>query len=91
MRRRRTQPTAAPSRQKVAPFRPRRSNAKVAFQASLLNSLQESVMATDAQYRLIFWNRGAEALFGYTAAEAIGQHVDGDATAPSSGPTSWRR
>lgn len=76
MRRGRPQSTAAPLRQKAAPFRPRRLNAKVTFQATLLNSLQESVMATDAQYRLIFWNRGAEALFGYTAAEAIGQHVD---------------
>ena len=48
----------------------------MAFQATLLNSLQESVIATDADYKVNFWNRGAEALFGYTAKEAIGQHID---------------
>jgi hypothetical protein len=76
MRRRPSSANAAPPAPGVSRFKPRALNAQVAFQATLLNSLQESVIATDAQYRLIFWNRGAEALFGYTAKEAIGQHVD---------------
>ncbi len=76
MRRRPSPLTAPPGRARVARFKPRALNAQVAFQATLLNSLQESVIATDAEYKVNFWNRGAEALFGYTAEEAIGQHID---------------
>jgi PAS domain S-box-containing protein len=39
----------------------------------LLGSLDESIVATDENFVVQFWNKKAEQLFGLTAAEAIGQ------------------
>ena len=36
----------------------------------------EAVIAVDRDGVIRLWNRGAEALFGYTAAEALGQGLD---------------
>jgi len=49
---------------------------RVNFQALLLDSVRESVIAVDAQRRVTFWNKGAEALFGYSAHEVINTPVD---------------
>ena len=38
-----------------------------------LAALGQAVIASDAQHRVIFWNRAAELLFGWSAAEAIGR------------------
>jgi PAS domain S-box-containing protein len=54
----------------------RQAHERATFQALLLDSVRESVVATDARHRVTFWNRGAEALFGYPAAAAVGQPVD---------------
>lgn len=43
------------------------------LQAVLLNSVRESVVSTDLEHNVIFWNKGAEQLFGYPADEAIGK------------------
>jgi PAS domain S-box-containing protein len=47
--------------------------------ASLLSSLLESstdaIFAQDIEGRVLTWNRGAELIFGYSSAEAIGQHA----------------
>lgn len=45
------------------------------FQAQLLASVRESVVATDLQAKITYWGNGAEALYGYTAAEALGQDI----------------
>jgi len=39
-------------------------------------SLGDGLACTDHNHRITFWNRGAEAIFGYTAAEAIGKSID---------------
>lgn len=54
----------------------RQAAARVGFQALLLDSVQEAVVATDMTLRVTFWNRGSEHLFGYAAEEAIGRPVD---------------
>jgi len=46
--------------------------AKIAFQVQLLDAVEAGVMATDLEGRVIYWNRHAETLFGYSAAEALG-------------------
>jgi PAS domain S-box-containing protein len=52
----------------------RRKNARrLAFQSLLLDSVRESVVATDAEGQITFWNKGAEALFGYANDEAVGK------------------
>jgi PAS domain S-box-containing protein len=45
------------------------------FQAQLLDSVRESVIATDLEGRVVYWGRGAEALYGYTAEEVMGKPV----------------
>jgi PAS domain S-box-containing protein len=46
---------------------------RLRFQALLLEAIADSVIFTDLEGRIQYWNRGAEALFGYTAAEMMGQ------------------
>lgn len=48
---------------------------KLRVQSVLLNSVRESVLSTDLDNRVTFWNLGATRLFGYTAEEAMGQAV----------------
>lgn len=46
---------------------------KLRWQAQLLDSVRESIVATDINGRIIYWGRGAEKLYGYTADEALHQ------------------
>lgn len=45
------------------------------FQANLLNTVEEAVIATDLQGTIIYWNRFAESLYGWPAEEAIGRNI----------------
>jgi PAS domain S-box-containing protein len=40
-----------------------------------LEASEEGVVVTDAGWRVVLWNRGAERMFGWTAAEALGRTV----------------
>ena len=44
--------------------------------AAVLGSAGDAVIAADAAGVILFWNPGAERIFGFTAAEAIGQSLD---------------
>ena len=44
-------------------------------QATLLSNVREAIMAADLEGIITYWNRGAEKLFGWPAAEMIGQPV----------------
>ena len=46
---------------------------KLREQANLLNLAHDAIMVRDMQGRVEFWNHGAEALYGWTAAEAQGR------------------
>jgi PAS domain S-box-containing protein len=51
-----------------------RSAEQLRFQAQLLDSVREAVVAVDAvEGRVIYWGKGAEALYGYSAAEIMGK------------------
>ncbi len=54
----------------------RRAEAKVREQAALLDKAQDAIMVRDLSHRLTYWNRSAERLYGWTAAEALGQPMD---------------
>ena len=46
------------------------------FAATLLHSMPDAVVYSDAEGRIQFWNAGAERMFGHTASEALGQSLD---------------
>ncbi|MDO9497041.1 MAG: PAS domain S-box protein [Nocardioides sp.] len=47
----------------------------VRFQAALLDSVGEAVIATDVGGIVLYWNRAAARLYGWTAQEAVGQPI----------------
>jgi PAS domain S-box-containing protein len=44
--------------------------------AAILGSGGDAIIAADAAGVILFWNPGAEKIFGFSAAEAIGQSLD---------------
>lgn len=46
---------------------------KITEQAALLDIATEAIFVRDLEHRILYWNRGAEKLYGWTAAEALGQ------------------
>lgn len=40
-----------------------------------LEASEEGIVVTDGEWRVLLWNRGAERMFGWSAAEALGQPV----------------
>ncbi|WLI90400.1 EAL domain-containing protein [Massilia sp. R2A-15] len=49
--------------------------AQLAHQLQVLDQIQESVLTLDRTGYITSWNKGAERLFGYSAVEAIGNHI----------------
>lgn len=49
------------------------AEAQVQFHAQLLDSVRESVVATDMAEHVIYWGKGAEDLYGWTVEEMRGQ------------------
>ena len=48
---------------------------KIQEQANIIDQIHDSVITTDLEGVIQSWNGGAERLFGYTAAEAVGRHI----------------
>jgi len=44
--------------------------------SALVASESDAIIATDREGRISFWNPGAERIFGFSAAETIGQSLD---------------
>lgn len=53
------------------------ADAKVREQASILDKAQNAIVIRDLQHKILYWNQGAERLYRWTAAEALGQTVLG--------------
>ncbi|MEO6245131.1 MAG: ATP-binding protein, partial [Opitutaceae bacterium] len=51
----------------------KRAEAAIRQQTDLLNRASDAIVVLNLDYKFTFWNRGAERLFGWTAAEALGQ------------------
>ena len=54
----------------------KQAEGKVRFQAQLLESVDQAVIATDMQGSIIFWNRVAEDLYGWPAVTVLGCHIE---------------
>ncbi len=53
----------------------KRAEDQARFHAQLLDNVRESVMATDPDGTIIYWGRGAQAQYGYSAEEVLGKPV----------------
>ena len=52
-----------------------RAEQKLREQAALLDQTSEAIFVHDLADRITYWNRGAERLFGWTAAEVLGRRT----------------
>jgi len=48
---------------------------RIAEQAALLDEARDAILVRSLDETIVFWNKGAELLYGWTAAEAIGQNA----------------
>jgi PAS domain S-box-containing protein len=53
----------------------KRAEDSMRFQAHLLDTVEQAVIATDTEGRITYWNRHAEKLYGWSAAEAVGRNI----------------
>ena len=53
----------------------RQNEATMAYLASIVSSCQDAIVGTDLQATVVSWNTGAEALYGYSAAEMVGRSI----------------
>jgi PAS domain S-box-containing protein len=72
---------------------------RIREQADLLNKARDAIVVSDLDGRITFWNQGAERVFGWTAAEAVGRHrhelfgptvEDQRTDSPENGDDDWR-
>ncbi|MDX2242417.1 MAG: response regulator [Leptolyngbyaceae cyanobacterium bins.302] len=50
-----------------------RSEQKIREQAALLDIATDAILVRDLEHRILFWNKGAERLYGWSAEEVCGQ------------------
>ena len=53
-----------------------RQEERLTYMAGLLDNTEDGVVAMDERYLLTVWNKGAERLYGWNAAEVVGRHVN---------------
>jgi diguanylate cyclase (GGDEF)-like protein/PAS domain S-box-containing protein len=53
----------------------KRAEQAISFQAHLLNMVEQAVIATDMRGMITYWNRFAERLYGWPAADALGRDM----------------
>jgi len=53
----------------------KRVEEQLRFHAKMLDSVGQAVITTDAQGTVVYWNRPAEELYGWTAREAVGRNI----------------
>jgi PAS domain S-box-containing protein len=59
----------------ILTLRNQAATSKMQEQLELLNLAHDAIIAHDMNDRITFWNRGAEALYGYSAKDAIGRPI----------------
>ena len=52
-----------------------RAEARIREQAALLDQARDAILVRDLDDNVLYWNRGAEYLYGWTVAEALGRSV----------------
>ena len=52
------------------------ADARIRHQASLLDKAQDAILVRDLTHRIIFWNKSAERLYGWSQLQALGQSIE---------------
>jgi PAS domain S-box-containing protein len=52
------------------------AEAQIREQAALLDKAHDAILVTDMEQRILYWNRGAERLYGWTTFQAVGQNAN---------------
>ena len=53
----------------------KRAEEQLLFQSTILGNIQDSIIATDLEGKITYWNGGASTIYGYSAEEMIGQSI----------------
>ena len=53
----------------------RRTEEAISFQAHLLDTVEQAVIATDLDGKITYWNRFAGTLYGWPASDAVGRNI----------------
>ncbi len=53
----------------------RESEDRLREQAALLDRAQDAILVRDLEHRIVFWNRSAERIYGWTRDEALGRSI----------------
>jgi PAS domain S-box-containing protein len=59
----------------IDPVRTDRGDSTLALLAAIVDSCDDAILSKTLDGRILSWNAAAERLYGYSAAEALGQHV----------------
>ena len=54
----------------------KKAEKQIQEQVALLDKARDAIAVRDVEHRLIYWNKGAQRLYGWTAEEAIGKNAD---------------
>lgn len=64
---------------------------QIVYQASLLDNVQETVIACDINGRILYWNRAATSMYGWQAEEVIGKRIFDVVTPEPSRDEAWKQ
>ena len=55
----------------------KRAEKQIAEQAAFLDKARDAIIACDLEGKILFWNKGAERIYGWTSQEVVGRNVLG--------------
>jgi two-component system cell cycle sensor histidine kinase/response regulator CckA len=53
----------------------KRGEEQIREQAALLDQAQDAILVRDLEHNILFWNKGAERIYGWTAEQAVGKNT----------------
>jgi len=61
--------------QRLAALELKRAAEQISDQAKILDQTKDAITVRDLDGKILFWNKGAERVYGWTSAEAVGQSL----------------